>query len=221
MISKLTKQLLITSILFVPIMGAGVFLWFVEDTYRAVFPSNTFITQDEEIVSVTIGLVKYDIPKAYLYWKQDLKGGKLQDVRLWASLKDNMAAWPLSDAYKNNDKNSRVHIILRSGMVEPYRSEFPYDRIRRNLERGGKYRGIYKDIFLRYDEPETVITRGGIKERLLSRFLLIPKDKKLKYLKFIPYAWRLIELRMENNEIFDNLKKILNLNFPNKIRNLK
>ena len=54
---------------------------------------------------------------------------------------------------------------------------------------------------------------------IFSRLAL--RDKKLKYLKFIPYAWRLIELRMENNEIFDNLKKILNLNFPNKIRNLK
>jgi len=54
---------------------------------------------------------------------------------------------------------------------------------------------------------------------IFSRLAL--RDKKVKYLKFIPYAWRLIELRMENNEIFNNLKKILNLNFPNKIRNLK
>ena len=54
---------------------------------------------------------------------------------------------------------------------------------------------------------------------IFSRLAL--RDKKVKYLKFIPYAWRLIELRIKNNEIFYNLKKILNLNFPNKIRNLK
>ena len=54
---------------------------------------------------------------------------------------------------------------------------------------------------------------------IFSRLAL--RDKKVKYLKFIPYTWRLIELRIKNNEIFDNLKKILNLNFPNKIRNLK
>jgi len=47
------------------------------------------------------------------------------------------------------------------------------------------------------------------------------RDKKKKYLKLIPYAWKLIELRIKNNEIFDNLKKVLNLNFTKKIRNFK
>ena len=50
---------------------------------------------------------------------------------------------------------------------------------------------------------------------------LAVRDNKIKYLKLIPYSWKLIELRIKNNEIFNNLKKILNLNFPNKIRNLK
>ena len=54
---------------------------------------------------------------------------------------------------------------------------------------------------------------------IFSRLAL--RDKKVKYLKFIPYAWRLIEMRIKNNEVFNNLKKILNLNFPKKIRNLK
>ena len=54
---------------------------------------------------------------------------------------------------------------------------------------------------------------------IFSRLAL--RDKKVRYLKLIPYAWRLIELRIENNEIFNNLKKILNLYFPNKTRNLK
>ena len=55
----------------------------------------------------------------------------------------------------------------------------------------------------------------GIFARLAAR------DKKIKYLKLIPYAWKLIELRLKNNRIFDNLKRLLDLNFSNKIRNLK
>jgi aminoglycoside/choline kinase family phosphotransferase len=55
----------------------------------------------------------------------------------------------------------------------------------------------------------------GIFARLAAR------DNKIKYLKLIPYAWKLIELRIKNNEIFDGLKKMLDLNFPKKIRNFK
>jgi len=47
------------------------------------------------------------------------------------------------------------------------------------------------------------------------------RDKKVKYLKLIPYAWKLIELRINSNEIFDNLKRVLDLNFSKEIRNLK
>ena len=55
----------------------------------------------------------------------------------------------------------------------------------------------------------------GIFTRLSSR------DKKVRYLKLIPHAWQLIELRIKNNDIFDNLKRVLNFNFSEKIRNLK
>ena len=55
----------------------------------------------------------------------------------------------------------------------------------------------------------------GIFARLAAR------DKKIEYLKLIPYAWKLIELRTKNNRIFDNLKSLLDLNFSKKIRNLK
>ena len=47
------------------------------------------------------------------------------------------------------------------------------------------------------------------------------RDKKKKYLRLIPHAWKLIELRIKNNKIFDDLKKILDLNFTKQIRNLK
>ena len=55
----------------------------------------------------------------------------------------------------------------------------------------------------------------GIFTRLATR------DKKVKYLKLIPYAWRLIELRIKNNKIFDGLKRVLDLNFSKELRNLK
>ena len=55
----------------------------------------------------------------------------------------------------------------------------------------------------------------GIFTRLAAR------DKKKIYLKLIPYTWKLIELRIKNNEIFHELKKTLDLNFSKKIRNIK
>jgi N-acetylmuramate 1-kinase len=50
---------------------------------------------------------------------------------------------------------------------------------------------------------------------------LAERDKKKIYLKLIPHAWKLIELRTQNNQIFDGLKKVLDINFPQKIRKLK
>ena len=50
---------------------------------------------------------------------------------------------------------------------------------------------------------------------------LAVRDKKTKYLSLIPYAWKLIELRIKNNKIFYNLKKVLDLNFSKELRNLK
>ena len=38
------------------------------------------------------------------------------------------------------------------------------------------------------------------------------RDKKKDYLKLIPYAWNLISLRVNQNEIFLDLKKLLNEN---------
>ena len=39
------------------------------------------------------------------------------------------------------------------------------------------------------------------------------RDKKKGYLKLIPYAWELISSRINENEIFLDLKKLLNNNF--------
>jgi len=45
------------------------------------------------------------------------------------------------------------------------------------------------------------------------------RDKKNKYLKLIPYAWKLIEARLLNNKKFNGLKNLLDKNFNKKIRN--
>jgi len=47
---------------------------------------------------------------------------------------------------------------------------------------------------------------------------LAVRDGKRKYLKLIPYAWKLIENRVNNNNIFKDLRKNLEDNFPKKIR---
>ena len=44
------------------------------------------------------------------------------------------------------------------------------------------------------------------------------RDDKKKYLKLIPYAWALINLRINENEIFTDLKKLLKQSFRGKIK---
>ena len=46
---------------------------------------------------------------------------------------------------------------------------------------------------------------------------LSKRDGKKNYLKLIPYAWKLINLRINNNEIFIDLKDLLKKNFRGKI----
>ena len=52
----------------------------------------------------------------------------------------------------------------------------------------------------------------GIFSRLSKR------DRKHKYLKLIPYAWQLIENRINNSVKFKDLKILIDKNFPKKIR---
>jgi N-acetylmuramate 1-kinase len=77
---------------------------------------------------------------------------------------------------------------------------------------------INTDILLNDFEILSVIRNMkiiGIFTRLAVR------DKKKRYLQLIPYAWKLIEMRIKNNQIFDGLKKILDLNFSKELRTLK
>ena len=42
---------------------------------------------------------------------------------------------------------------------------------------------------------------------------LAERDKKKKYLKLIPYAWKMIDNRMSKNKVLDSLKLLLTSNF--------
>ena len=48
---------------------------------------------------------------------------------------------------------------------------------------------------------------------------LAKRDKKYNYLKFIPYTWKLIALRISDNFLLGDLKNFLDKNFSRKIRN--
>ena len=50
---------------------------------------------------------------------------------------------------------------------------------------------------------------------------LAVRDNKKKYLNLIPYAWKLIELRMRRNARFGELKNIFDTNFSKKKRSFK
>ena len=42
------------------------------------------------------------------------------------------------------------------------------------------------------------------------------RDRKKKYLKLIPYTWKLINMRIDENKVFFDLKNLLNQNFKKK-----
>ena len=48
---------------------------------------------------------------------------------------------------------------------------------------------------------------------------LAERDKKRKYLKLIPYAWKMIDNRLSKNKDLNNLKLLLASNFPKFINN--
>ena len=50
---------------------------------------------------------------------------------------------------------------------------------------------------------------------------LAMRDKKREYLNLIPYAWKLIELRINENEKLTELKSLFDNNFSKKMRNFK
>ena len=80
-----------------------------------------------------------------------------------------------------------------------------------------KNSNIHKNNFKNFLEDFNILSVQrslkiiGIFSRLFKR------DKKTQYLKYIPYTWHLLDMRMNEN-IFLELKKILNINISKKFR---
>jgi len=72
------------------------------------------------------------------------------------------------------------------------------------------------EINLAKDDFDILSIQRNLK--ILGIFVrLYKRDNKSKYLKFLPYTWRLLELRL-NNPILRNLKNLLNKAVPKKNR---
>ena len=91
---------------------------------------------------------------------------------------------------------------------------------------------LKKKIFKFYLKKSPKIFREKVKEfrndfnilsiqrnlKILGIFYrLFKRDKKIRYLKFIPYTWKLIELRLKDST-FKNLKLLLNKAINKKLR---
>ena len=70
-----------------------------------------------------------------------------------------------------------------------------------------KKSSLRKDIYFLKNDFDILSIQRNLK--ILGIFYrLYKRDKKPQYLKYLPYTWKLIELRMKN-KIFKNLEKIL------------
>ena len=84
-------------------------------------------------------------------------------------------------------------------------------------------------IFLKYTKMNTSINLDDFRNdfeilsvlrnlKIIGIFTrLAIRDGKKDYLKLIPYTWELIDLRVNENKIFDDLKNLLNQNFKKKL----
>ena len=82
-----------------------------------------------------------------------------------------------------------------------------------------EYFKLNKKINLRKFENDFQILSVLRNLKIIGIFTRLAKrDRKKKYLKLIPYAWKLIEMRINNNNIFTDLKRNLEINFPKKVR---
>ena len=76
-----------------------------------------------------------------------------------------------------------------------------------------------KQIYLYKNDFDILSVQRNLK--ILGIFYrLFKRDKKPQYLKYLPYTWRLIELRMKN-KLFKNLELLLRKAINKKIRNKK
>ena len=102
-----------------------------------------------------------------------------------------------------DDVRIKLPIKLKSSLFSYYLSKT--SKIKNNTEK-----------LLAQNDFDILSVQRNLK--ILGIFVrLFKRDHKLSYLKFLPYAWKLLELRLKN-PIFINLKYLLNKAVPKKNR---
>jgi len=76
---------------------------------------------------------------------------------------------------------------------------------------------VYKSNQQKFNEDFNILSVQRCLKIIGIFCRLFKRDKKTKYLKFIPYAWKLMEFRLKD-KIFLDLKKILDYEISKKIR---
>ena len=94
-----------------------------------------------------------------------------------------------------------------ASLIDDVRIEIPLTIKNKIFQYYLKKSSLRKDIYFLKNDFDILSIQRNLK--ILGIFYRLNKrDKKPQYLKYLPYTWKLIELRMKN-KIFKNLEKIL------------
>ena len=94
-----------------------------------------------------------------------------------------------------------------ASLIDDVRIEIPLAIKNKIFQYYLKKSSLKKNIYFLKNDFDILSIQRNLK--ILGIFYrLYKRDKKPQYLKYLPYTWKLIELRMKN-KIFKNLKKIL------------
>ena len=94
-----------------------------------------------------------------------------------------------------------------ASLIDDVRIEIPLPIKNKVFQYYSKRSSLKKNIYFLKNDFDILSVQRNLK--ILGIFYRLNKrDKKPQYLKYLPYTWKLIELRMKN-KIFKNLQKIL------------
>ncbi len=94
-----------------------------------------------------------------------------------------------------------------ASLIDDVRIEIPLPIKNKIFQYYAKKGSLKKNIYFLKNDFDILSVQRNLK--ILGIFYRLNKrDKKPQYLKYLPYTWKLIELRMKN-KIFKNLQKIL------------
>ena len=94
-----------------------------------------------------------------------------------------------------------------ASLIDDVRIEIPLSIKNKIFQYYSKKSSLRKNIYFLKNDFDILSIQRNLK--ILGIFYRLNKrDKKPQYLKYLPYTWKLIELRMKS-KIFKNLEKIL------------